>query len=938
MAKKVNIDSDINDLLDKVKSSLKAQSSSQYIPNIIEFCESKYYLNLPSRGTNLFPMQKIILKTFYRGQPGNEKLELDEKELQYLFENKMDNVLEKYHSGNLFRELVLVLGRRGSKDFLVSLIALYEVMRLLEIPTGSPFKFYKIAEGNPIFILTVATSSDQAKILFTEIKEKMTSSEYFVDKVGHMESDKIHLLTPEDKAKQIQLENNGFENAASRIKGSVVIMSGHSNSESLLGKRIFCCAKGSMVLSDKGVLPIEEFSKNGENINETLYGLEGKVIADKAFDNGVKNTLIVHFLSGNKIEVTSEHKLYFWNEDHAEFKKASELKVKDYVLGQYGQNLWGSNTNLNFSQIKDSSEVHSSVLTASKEYVCGFLRLYFEEHANISSEISITSTSEILIRQIFYLLLNMGIFSIIRHRRFHRRWELSIVDRENILEYETQIGFTSNIKKNKLQNLTNKRNYNKFGIPVIDLIKNIDSKHEFKSNYKKIVSLSGIKKWQSYFQKQNIKSSLDEIVNCNLYGDQIVKIEESSNLVYDFHVQSESHSYCCNGLINHNSLLLDEVASFKTTSGATSGDRIYSALTPSTADFVRFTGEIDANGKPVRITDSKIISISSPRSEEGMLFKLWNETAITPNRLSFRLPTWKVNALQDEDTLRAEFKFMSPSEFSMEFGAEFSGTAGEKFIPDKLVDEAIEIGAELGLDQRESGISGMVYFAHLDPAVSSHNYALVVLHVEQRMRLAEKNGHFIKEKIKMYVVDHIKVWRPTTGIPINVFDVDKYIIELAKRFRFSMVSYDAWNSESSVRLLRSKGIPTKITPFRREYKMKIYDYLEHLFTNHCLALPRKGPWAGLLEMELKCLKRVYLPTGFKIGPNAEAQVVTDDVTDALSGACGSAMNSIDHGYPQSTVVYIPQNPAMGSNTQWKIGSGVYTQSQWNHYSQYGLYK
>ena len=625
MAKKVNIDSDINDLLDKVKSSLKAQSSSQYIPNIIEFCESKYYLNLPSRGTNLFPMQKIILKTFYRGQPGNEKLELDEKELQYLFENKMDNVLEKYHSGNLFRELVLVLGRRGSKDFLVSLIALYEVMRLLEIPTGSPFKHYKIAEGNPIFILTVATSSDQAKILFTEIKEKMTSSEYFVDKVGHMESDKIHLLTPEDKIKQKQIEEKGFENAASKIKGSVVIMSGHSNSESLLGKRIF-------------------------------------------------------------------------------------------------------------------------------------------------------------------------------------------------------------------------------------------------------------------------------------------------------------------------GLLLDEVASFKTTSGATSGDRIYSALTPSTADFVRFTGEKDANGKPIRITDSKIVSISSPRSEEGMLFKLWNETAITPNRLAFRLPTWKVNALQDEDTLRAEFKFMSPSEFSMEFGAEFSGTAGEKFIPDKLVDEAIEIGAELGLDQREAGIPGMIYFAHLDPAVSSHNYALVVLHVEQRMRLTEKNGHFVKEKIKMYVVDHIKVWRPSTGIPINVFDVDKYIIELAKRFRFGMVSYDAWNSESSVRLLRSKGIPTKITPFRREYKMKIYDFLEHLFTNHCLALPRKGPWAGLLEMELKCLKRVYLPTGFKIGPNAEAQVVTDDVTDALSGACGSAMNSIDHGYPQSTVVYIPQNPAMGSNTQWKIGSGVYTQSQWNHYSQYGLYK
>ena len=318
-----------------------------YIPNIIEFCESKKYLNLPGQGIELFPMQKIILKTFYRGQPGNEKLELDEKELKHLYKLSLYNAVEKYHSGNLFRELVLVLGRRAGKDFVSSLIALYEVMRLLEIPTGSPFKYYKIAEGNPIFILTVATSSDQAKILFTEIKEKMTSSEYFVDKVGHMEADKIHLLTPEDKQ--------------TISDGSIVIMTSSVNSKEILGKRIF-------------------------------------------------------------------------------------------------------------------------------------------------------------------------------------------------------------------------------------------------------------------------------------------------------------------------TLLLNEVSSYKTVetlNGAMTGDKVYAVLCPSTADFVRVTGEKDVNGNPVRITDSKIISISSPRSEEGMLFKLWNETAITPNRLSFKLPTWGVNPLQDEKKLRDEFKFMSHNEFDMEFGANF---------------------------------------------------------------------------------------------------------------------------------------------------------------------------------------------------------------------------------------------------------------------------
>lgn len=620
---KNNMNFELADLFDKIKSQLKAESKEQYMPNIIEFCESKHYLNLPSKGTHLWPMQRIILKTFYRGQPGNETLTLDEKEMQLLYEYKLDNVIEKYHSKHLFRDLVLVLGRRGSKDFLTSLIALYEVMRLLEMPGGSPFKFYNIAEGNPIFILTVATSSDQARILFTEIKEKMTSSEYFRDKIGHVESDKLHMLTPEDKEKQKKLATDGLDNAASKIKGSVVIMSGHSNSESLLGKRIFA-------------------------------------------------------------------------------------------------------------------------------------------------------------------------------------------------------------------------------------------------------------------------------------------------------------------------LLLDEVASFKVSAGPTSGDRIYSALLPATADFVRKTGEVDEKGQEITITDSKVVSISSPRAEEGMLFKLYKDAKNNPNRLAFKLPTWKMDLKHTPEKLRAEFKAMTENEFNMEFGAEFSGTAGEKFIADHYVDEAMEIGAELGLDQRKAGIPGIIYYAHLDPALSSHNYALVVIHVEDRMRLIEKKGQMMREKTRMYIVDHIMVWQPGVLHAINVFDVDKYIADLARRFRFGMVSYDAWNSEASVRMLRRRGIPTKITPFRRDYKMRIYDHLEQLLINHQLALPKRGPFAHMLEMELKCLKRVYLPTGFKVCANPEGVITTDDACDSIAGACGLVLDATTSGYAQSTTVNLPQVPSMGSNSQWSIGRGQYSGQQYNFYQKKGL--
>lgn len=612
----VDIGSIFSQLKDKI--ALEDNDGEMYLPNIIDFCESKHYLNLSGDGIFLFPIQKIILKTFYRGRMGNENLALTDEELKLLFEFKLTNVIEKYHSGYLFRELILVLGRRSGKDFLTSLIALYEAMKLMECPNGSPFDYYGIASGNPIYILTVATSSDQARILFTEIKTRMQASEYFKGKVDKVEADRVWLLTPEDKKKKKELIEEGLP--PSTIPSSVVIMSGHSNSEGLLGKRIFA-------------------------------------------------------------------------------------------------------------------------------------------------------------------------------------------------------------------------------------------------------------------------------------------------------------------------LLLDEVASFKTTGSALSGDRIYSALTPATVDF-KTPNKKQPDGSTMY--DSKIISISSPRAEEGILYKLYIESNNTPSRLSFKLPTWRVNLNTEEDSLRQEFKFMNPVEFQMEFGAEFSGTAGELFIPAHYVDAAFQLGDEISPNQKIVGRPGMIYYAHLDPAATSHNYALIVMHIEERTRIKEKeNGIKFKEKVKIFVVDHIMAWQPAMKDAIEVGKIDQYILDLAKVFRFAMVSYDDFHSLSSIQKLRAKGVPSKITKFRKAYKVQIYTHLEHLLINHQISFPRKGPWSGLLERELKCLKRVYNPSGFKIEPDPEAQTNTDDICDALAGACGIAVDIAYSGYPKSGTVYLPQSRDMGQ-AQWNIGSGKYNNQEWNNvYKRFG---
>lgn len=625
---------DLSQVFSRLRENIVMNSDAweePYIPDIIEFCNSSKYIGLTDSGINLFPMQKIIFKTFYRGQRGNENISLTQDELQLLQDNKQDGpggVIDKYYTNEIFNELVLVLGRRAGKDFMVSLMALYESMKLLEIPGGCPYKYYGLAPGNPIYIMTIATAADQAHILFEEIRTKLQKCYYFRNKVGCIESDRIWLLTPEDR----KINKDLVERGLNPNKGSICIMSGHSNSDALLGK--------------------------------------------------------------------------------------------------------------------------------------------------------------------------------------------------------------------------------------------------------------------SYY-----------------------------------------------------TLLFDEVASFKSAGNIQSGERTYTALEPGKAAFSKplyyengvltispkdrenAIPALDENGEQLRQLDAKTISISSPRSEEGIFYKIYRDSPTIPNRLAFRLPTWKVNLGVTESVARKLSKNSNETQFRMEFGAEFAGTAGEKFIPSSYIDDALLIGTELGLDQKIQGRPGIMYYAHLDPATTSHNYALIVLHMEERVHVKIKeNGMRVKERMRMFVVDHIKIWQPLMGTALNIYEIDKYIIDLAKRFRFAMVTYDQYTSIASMQKLRNKGIPSKITPYRKQYKMKIYDQLEHILVNHQLALPKKGPHANLLEMELKCLKRIYSPVGFKIKPDPDGEVQTDDAADALAGAIGSAMESNYKGYVRSSNVNMPLSKESGNT--WNIGSGSYNTSDW----------
>lgn len=160
---------------------------------ISDFCKK---LGLDKCGIHLYPKQQEILDDFYCGG----------------------------FYGDGYRELVAIIGRRGGKDTIASIIALKEAAFLLE--QKNPFDYYGLAPGNPIHIMLVSCSSEQSRVLFNNCKHYLLQSNLFKDRIGRLEQNRICLRTDDD-IKQGSCD------------GSVVIMSAGCQSDSLLGKRVF---------------------------------------------------------------------------------------------------------------------------------------------------------------------------------------------------------------------------------------------------------------------------------------------------------------------------------------------------------------------------------------------------------------------------------------------------------------------------------------------------------------------------------------------------------------------------------------------------------------------------------------------------------------------------------------------------------------------------
>jgi len=213
--------------------------NTEEVVDIVTFCEAPWGLHV-----QLLPAQKFILKCFY-GLPLDDKdkyipvPDLTNEHLLYTFTEK--EFLRWLHEegrcntdstdGKTFQELVLAIGRRGTKSSLSSYISNYELYKLVK--RGDPAKHYGFQPGQQIAILNVAPTDDQSAIVFDMIQSQAMRTPYMKDRNLHstmtyfdLQTDTdIRLSTPKKKrASLISLAGGCASNSLRGRNAIIVIM------------------------------------------------------------------------------------------------------------------------------------------------------------------------------------------------------------------------------------------------------------------------------------------------------------------------------------------------------------------------------------------------------------------------------------------------------------------------------------------------------------------------------------------------------------------------------------------------------------------------------------------------------------------------------------------------------------------------------------------
>lgn len=343
-----------------------------------------------------------------------------------------------------------------------------------------------------------------------------------------------------------------------------------------------------------------------------------------------------------------------------------------------------------------------------------------------------------------------------------------------------------------------------------------------------------------------------------------------------------------------------EFAHFIDTSGRMSGEAVYEAVDPSIKTFGK-DGISILESTPWSQTGKffERFKASYGVSVDGMQLEKWSYRDL----VSFHMPSWEMYKFANLINRRPIITFddvkdkaaTNPDTFWVEWGAEFARVMDAYFDPllvDAIFDPRIKL-SEIGTHQ-------FIYKFHCDPGLSGANLALMGAHVEKI-----ENSIWKHEFDQSYwnrgivVVDYIKAYKPQ-DFPdgrVDYIKVEQDITELGTKFRTDEISFDQWNSVSSIQHIRAglqkkgRNVNVHEIHFTRPMNFARFENLKTTMMQKRIKVPW-GPEnsdSHLLSLELKFLQKKQNQV---VDKQTAGPVQTKDLADCLGQVVWNLLGDI----------------------------------------------
>lgn len=325
--------------------------------------------------------QKVILK-LYAGEPLSDRVtvphrisEIEWLKEMYQRERFPKDIYDRIDSAGDegFKNIVLVIGRRGGKSTLVAVAALYSIYKLLM--KDNPQKHYGIQEGDTISVAVAATSQDQTqktsfgKILHIchEAIANRTPLARWIDPDGFRKKT-ISFKTKNDSRKEKELRKEGFKRESI---SSILIEAYNSNIDAFRGNAVIAgildefaqfgiTADGrdaAAYFHQTLVASLQQFKKDARLfILSTPQGEVGKFyeVYREIWDGGATATLAIHMPTWEAWEF-EKHPLitmkdladdnnveFSWDYENGEDFESAWMRTPAHIRREYGAEFEGA--------------------------------------------------------------------------------------------------------------------------------------------------------------------------------------------------------------------------------------------------------------------------------------------------------------------------------------------------------------------------------------------------------------------------------------------------------------------------------------------------------------------------------------------------------------------------------------------------------------------